>query len=184
MPATRTKKKVAKKKAKNAPKRAKKKAAKKKVAKKRAGWKAATEDSKEILTTPQAIEALEKTAGLVTQAAKLLGVHRNTLSRFIGRHDEVQAALGEITEVKLDEAELAMDELIAARYWPAVAFYLRCKGRNRGYNLGVEVAGEIAVTVKEAAKQEISDNVTLLKATGKRVAKRYAEEMGGGAAPS
>lgn len=90
------------------------------------------------------IEALGKTGGLTMQAAQMAGIgHRATVIKW--KHDDpafaeaVDAAMVEAREKTLDMAENALLRAIQAGDFQAIKFFLKCKGRERGYDLRQEI---------------------------------------------
>lgn len=79
------------------------------------------------------IRALEQEGGRLTYAAKALNIHFRTLKRFINENDDVKEALTEIEEANLDAAEATLREAIEEGNLTATIFYLKTKGKKRGY---------------------------------------------------
>ena len=85
------------------------------------------------------IAALKKQAGIVSMAAAAIGCERTTIWRRLKTSKVVADAHVEIQEVNLDRAEGKLTEAINAGNLTAVIFYLKTKGRNRGYSERVDV---------------------------------------------
>ena len=79
------------------------------------------------------IEALRKTDGMVTIAAKELSVSYNTLSKYIRNNKKIQTELQSIEENILDMVQSKLMTMIDEGNPSAVYFYLKCKGKNRGF---------------------------------------------------
>lgn len=92
------------------------------------------------LTSQQVLAALEHAGGIRSEAAKLLGCARETLSRYLTRHPELAQDLEAIEEASLDLAESKLLELIRKGDGSAIRFYLRCKGKGRGWVQGQELS--------------------------------------------
>lgn len=95
----------------------------------------------ERYTAAQVAAALEATKGMVYLAAKQLGCSHTTIYNYIERHPTVREAweaqggeVGDTAELKLYQA------ILEGQAW-AVAFYLKTKGKNRGYTERQEVTG-------------------------------------------
>ena len=88
---------------------------------------------KERYTVKQVAEALRKSGGLKTEAAKQLGCVPTTIANYIGRHDELKKVEAQCVEDQLDIAESALFQHIEGGNIPALLFYLKCKGKHRGY---------------------------------------------------
>lgn len=90
------------------------------------------------------IEALYNTGGLTSQAAKMVGVgNRGTILDWRKKDEEFNAAcetaIEEAREMTLDMAENALLRAIQAGDFGAIKFFLKCKGRQRGYDLRQEI---------------------------------------------
>lgn len=114
----------------------------------------------------QIIEALEKSAGIITVAAQMLGMHRECLSRRISRTKELQEAMQAISERTLDLAEGQLFKAIKNGNMTAVIFYLKTKGTRRGYAEKRDVYGEMEVNVHEPASLKGKTEAELLKIAG------------------
>lgn len=114
------------------------------------------------------VTAVRGTGGIHTKIAEKLGVNRHTVALYIKDYPEVAAAVQTETERVLDVVESKLIENAFAGDMSAVSFYLRCKGRGRGYNDRVDshISGSLTIakpppTIEEIAKarQEILDAV-------------------------
>ena len=79
------------------------------------------------------IEALEKSLGIVTTAAKVAGIERTTHYRWIREDPEYAADVEDISNVALDFAESQLHKRIKGESDTAIIFFLKTKGKNRGY---------------------------------------------------
>ena len=100
------------------------------------------------------IEALEKSLGIVTQACKVVGISRDTHYRWMKDDEEYKQAVQELGDVALDFAESKLHKLIDGGNPAATIFYLKTKGKERGY---VE-RQEIAVAEKKPLSWFTDDN--------------------------
>jgi hypothetical protein len=87
------------------------------------------------------IEALEKSLGVVTQACKIVGISRRTVYNWRDADLEFRAEMDEINEVSLDFAESQLFKQIQGGNVTATIFYLKTKGKKRGYVERQEVTG-------------------------------------------
>ena len=86
------------------------------------------------LTDDEIANALRKHHGFQWLAAEELGVMPQTISAAIAKSPYLQQTYLDLNEKKLDEAEKTLRELILEeKNIAAVAFYLKCKGKRRGY---------------------------------------------------
>ena len=79
------------------------------------------------------IEALEQSLGVVTTACKKVGVGRTTFYGWLETDKEFAKAVDEIGEVALDFAESQLHRQIKDGNTTATIFYLKTKGKHRGY---------------------------------------------------
>jgi len=86
------------------------------------------------------IEALEKSLGIVTQACKVVGISRDTHYRWMKDDEEYKQAVQELGDVALDFAESKLHKLIDQGNPAATIFYLKTKGKERGYVERQEIA--------------------------------------------
>ena len=112
-----------------------------------------THKKKDFYTVQQVADALRKTGGIMTQAAKLLkdatGLgHYNKsdmIRSYIDKYPELQAVVKSIEGETLDLAETALIAAMKAEgrrdHLRAVCFYLKHKGKGRGYVGRSEVTG-------------------------------------------
>ena len=88
------------------------------------------------------IEALEKTLGIVTQAAKMVNISRMVHYDWLKEDAEYAKAVEDINDIALDFAETALYRQIRENNTASTIFYLKTKGRNRGYVERVETQNE------------------------------------------
>jgi translation initiation factor 2 alpha subunit (eIF-2alpha) len=93
-------------------------------------------------TAKRIIEAIRESQGLLTLAAKKAGVAYSTVWRYGQEFTSVKEAMEEAKERMTDLAEGKLFEKIQAGATTAILFYLKCKGKNRGYIERVEHGGE------------------------------------------
>jgi len=79
------------------------------------------------------IQALEKSLGVVTSACKSLDISRQTHYRWMQEDDDYAQAVKELDGVALDFAESKLHEQINNGNPTCIIFYLKTKGRQRGY---------------------------------------------------
>jgi|TARA_R100000084_G_C4587428_1_gene116765 predicted DNA-binding transcriptional regulator AlpA len=79
------------------------------------------------------LSALESSLGVVTTACKKTGIPRSTFYKWL-KEDEIFAKkVKDIENVSLDFAESKLFEQMADNNTSATIFYLKTKGRKRGY---------------------------------------------------
>lgn len=89
----------------------------------------------------EVIQALVKSAGYISSAARTLGCSTQTIYNYLERFPEVAAAKFDIEERNLDNAELALMTKITSGDVTSIIFYLKTKGKRRGYVERQEIAG-------------------------------------------
>lgn len=99
------------------------------------------------------VAAVKKCRGVRTRVAEMLGIARSTVQEYINRFPEVKEAFHDADNTMLDAVENKL-EFFTQGYIPrpdgsketvplalqldAVKFFLRCKGKDRGYTERVE----------------------------------------------
>ena len=79
------------------------------------------------------IEALERSLGIVTTAVKQVGINRSTHYDWMASDPDYKAAVEGIADIALDFAESKLHKSIENGSDTAVIFYLKTKGKKRGY---------------------------------------------------
>lgn len=91
------------------------------------------------------LDALEKTLGVVTSAAKIVGIDRTTHYIWLEHDEDYKRAVTDIENVAIDFAESHLHKQIKKGNTPATVFYLKTKGKKRGYveKQELDLTGEI-----------------------------------------
>lgn len=89
--------------------------------------------SRKQQTKKALLEALEKSLGIVTTACKVVGINRGTFYKYMNEDEKFRQAVKDIENISLDFAESKLLEQIKANNTAATIFYLKTKGKNRGY---------------------------------------------------
>jgi hypothetical protein len=87
------------------------------------------------------IEALKSTLGIVTAAAAKTGISRNTHYTWLQEDAEYKAEVDGIADMAIDFAESSLQRQIQDGNTTATIFYLKTKGKDRGYVERQEVTG-------------------------------------------
>jgi hypothetical protein len=93
------------------------------------------------LRQEQIEKALRATAGIYRYAAKKLKCAPNTVRNHVLRSAYLQRVLTEVADDNLDNAEHAVKVAIDAGNITAAFFYLKCKGKARGWVERQEITG-------------------------------------------
>lgn len=98
-----------------------------------------------------------KKAGNVSATCAALGIDRNTFTAWRRKFPELNSLLTEVDESLIDFSENKLIECINERNLTAIIFYLKTKGRNRGYI--EQVDQNIKMNPFEELMRELPDKV-------------------------
>jgi hypothetical protein len=98
------------------------------------------------------LEALEKSLGVVTTAAEMVGINRKSHYDWYNNDPEYKAAVDELKDVALDFAVTALYKLIEKGDTAATIFYCKTQGKKRGYIERQEITGEEGQPIIQIAK--------------------------------
>ncbi len=87
------------------------------------------------------IAALEKSLGIVTTACKKVGIGRTTFYDWLKEDKEFAKEVDQIQDIALDFAETQLHSQIGEGSTAATIFYLKTKGKKRGYVERQEITG-------------------------------------------
>jgi hypothetical protein len=79
------------------------------------------------------LDALEKSLGVVTSACKSVGIARQTHYEWMKEDADYKAAVEELSDVAIDFAESQLHKQIREGNSTATIFFLKTKGKKRGY---------------------------------------------------
>ena len=80
------------------------------------------------------LKALELKLGHISEACKSANIHRRTYYSWIDKDEEFREECDSVSESLLDLAESKLLENIKKNDNTAIIFFLKTKGRKRGYN--------------------------------------------------
>lgn len=97
------------------------------------------------------IEALEKSLGVVTTAAEQVGISRKTHYEWLKTDEDYKEAVESISDMALDFAESQLYKQIKEGEVTSTIFYLKTKGKKRGYieRTEVEQSGGLSINWHE-----------------------------------
>lgn len=104
------------------------------------------------------IEALEKSLGVVTTACKSVGIHRSTHYGWMDSDQEYRKAVEDLQDVALDFAESKLFKSIESGSDTATIFYLKTKGKKRGYIERQEFSHNIEKPIFTGIDLDVSKN--------------------------
>ena len=103
------------------------------------------------------LKALEKSLGIVTVACKKANVPRSTFYKWLNEDEEFAKQVKDIENIALDFAESQLHKQIGDGSTAATIFYLKTKGKKRGYIERQEITG--ADGMPNNFKVEIIDRI-------------------------
>lgn len=104
------------------------------------------------------LEALEKSLGVVTSACRAVDISRETHYRWMRQDADYKQAVDDLSNVALDFAESQLHQQIKKGIPTSTIFYLKTKGKRRGYVERQEIAHEGLKTfeIEEVDEQDPS----------------------------
>lgn len=84
-------------------------------------------------TKQRMLLALEQNLGIVTNACKAIGISRPMHYKWLKEDPEYRKAVKDMENAALDFAESQLFQQIAKNNPLSTIFYLKCKGKKRGY---------------------------------------------------
>lgn len=106
------------------------------------------------------IEALEKSLGVVTTACKTVGIARSTHYEWYEKDADYKAAVDSIADIALDFAESQLHKQIQNGEVSSTIFYLKTKGKKRGYIERQEIAADVNVNKKPSWFDDVDEEAT------------------------
>lgn len=89
------------------------------------------------------IEALKKSLGIVTTACINAGIDRSTFYEWVKNDAEFAKAVDDIEDVTLDFVEGKLLQNVKDNDTQSILFYLKTKGKRRGYTERTEIQADI-----------------------------------------
>jgi hypothetical protein len=87
------------------------------------------------------LKALEKSLGIVTVACKKTEIPRSTFYKWLNEDEDFAREVKDIENIALDFAESQLHKQIGNNNTTATIFYLKTKGKKRGYIERQEITG-------------------------------------------
>ena len=106
------------------------------------------------------LEALEKSLGVVTTACKIADCNRSTFYKYYNEDADFKAKVDELQNMTLDFVESQLHKQIKDGNTTATIFYLKTKGKKRGYieRREVEMTAQVNTSkLSKEAKDKIDD---------------------------
>lgn len=117
------------------------------------------------------LASLKESSGIVTYACEKAGFSRQTFYRWYKEDPEFKARADDISELQIDVAEASLLKKIQNGDTAAIIFYLKTKGKDRGYSERKEVVVPDGVQVKsefDLSKLSDEERKVLLSIAEKR----------------
>ena len=87
------------------------------------------------------LKSLEQSLGIVTVACKKADIPRSTYYKWLNEDKDFAQAVEDIENIALDFAESQLHKQISENSTAATIFYLKTKGKKRGYIERQEITG-------------------------------------------
>lgn len=120
-------------------------------------------------------KAILGSRGMVQKVADRLGCEWHTAKRYIEQFEETKIAFQNENESMIDFAESKLFEAISEDDLTAIIFYLKTKGRNRGYVEKIQTEHSGAITNKTDLS-ELTTEELIRRAEAMRTVERVKNE--------
>lgn len=103
------------------------------------------------------LENFKQGRGIISYACEKTGISRATYYNWINSDDEFKAACEDVDEAVIDVVESKLLSQINDDNLTAIIFYLKTKGKKRGYVEKVE--NDVSINTFEKLMQELPDDI-------------------------
>jgi hypothetical protein len=110
----------------------------------------------------QLIDAMKKFHGIVTKACEAVGISRNQFYLYYNNDDNFRSEIDLMDDINLDTVEDKLFQNIVDRDRASIFFYLKYKGRKRGYvdSSDINISGGLDINLKNMfGFEEDEDNI-------------------------
>ena len=107
------------------------------------------------------LQALENSMGIVTAACKEVGISRDRFYTYYNTDESFRQAIDDINDIQLDFVESQLLKNIAKGDRSSIMFYMKHKGKKRGYAEHISIDANIRVEqplLKPLDEQEDDSN--------------------------
>jgi hypothetical protein len=101
------------------------------------------------------LEALEKSLGVVTTAANIVGITRKTHYDWMQKDPKYAQSVADIENVTLDFAESQLHKQVKSGNTSATIFLLKTKGKKRGYIERQEITHQGGIPITKISNEAI-----------------------------
>lgn len=91
------------------------------------------------------LEAYEKSLGIVSTACKIAGISRKLYYEWVKNDEEFAEKIKHIEDKQIDFVESKLLENVNNNDTTAIIFFLKTKGRSRGYSERTEISGTLQI---------------------------------------
>lgn len=109
----------------------------------------------ERFTAEEVAKAIEQSKGILAVAARSLSCNRGTVDNYIKRYPTVKKAFDEANETTIDFVESKLLKNIDDGDTASIIFFLKTKGKNRGYVERQEISGKDGGAIEHDVKSSI-----------------------------
>lgn len=110
----------------------------------------------------QVLDALQKSMGIISKATELAKISRTTFYKWLEEDENFKEQVNEVFERQIDFVESKLLSNINDGDTTAIIFFLKTKGRKRGYHEKTEIevtTSELPqIVVEDASFTEIEDD--------------------------
>jgi hypothetical protein len=115
------------------------------------------------ISNKKILEAIRDNHGYISAVAEALKISRRTIYNRLQKSAAMRQAREDIDEELLDRAEIKLQQKIASEDLGAIIFFLKCKGKGRGYieqqKISVDANVKNAVKFEPEAAMRIMENM-------------------------
>jgi|GEM_PF-2382416 len=104
----------------------------------------------------QLLQALERSLGLITPACKEVGITRQMYYLYYNNDDDFRKAVDDINDITIDFVENQLFRKIKDGDTQAILFFMKYKGRKRGYTDTIDINSRIDSNIVLNVKNLIS----------------------------
>jgi len=122
-----------------------------------------TKPNSEALKKAALLDALEKSLGVVTTACKAVGIGRTQFYEYMKTDEQFAEAVRDMDEVVLDFAESQLHKQIKENSTAATIFFLKTKGKKRGYIETQELKQDITTRTSDLTDEELNKEIKRLE---------------------
>ena len=106
---------------------------------------------------------MEATLGNITASCKEVGIDRSLYYKWLERDPKFKQAVDDLSEMSVDFAESHLKKQIKEGDTTATIFYLKTKGKHRGYSEKVEFDGTMHMTMQQLSPAECRERLKELE---------------------